>query len=237
LVMNGEDFEAEDLSSGESESGSTDEVAFNDKRRFNEKGERVKVEVKDGSEANRPEAPEKSKSPEVIRLESQLIEMTVRCEAAELKLVEVQKRFELERARLESETAEMRERVKKTLEQRAEAARFEFLKALLPVLDNLNLAIEASEKDSSFEHLLEGVRGTARSFSQALLNVGVEVVPAIGEVFNPEIHEAVDIVHCEPEDDGRVLAAYSTGYTFKGRLLRPARVQVGTAAATGSAAE
>ena len=132
---------------------------------------------------------------------------------------------------------EMRERMRKALEQRAESDRFNFLSALLPVLDNLNLAIEASEKDSSFEHLLVGVKGTARSFSQALTNVGVEPVASVGEIFNPEVHEAVEMVACDPENDGRILGEFSVGYTFKGRLLRPARVQVGKAVNVDSAAE
>lgn len=234
--MNGQEFGAEEIH--EELEAAADEVRFEDKRRFNEKGERVKVEVKDGS-GKKPEDkdPKPSKSPEVIRLEAELIQSALRCEAAEGKLVDVQKRFEEERAKLEAETREMRERMKKALEQRAEQGRFDFLSRLLPVLDNLNLAIEASEKDSSFEHLLAGVKGTARSFTQALVGVGVEPVASVGEVFNPEVHEAVDMVATGPENDGKVLAEYSTGYTFKGRLLRPARVQVGTAVKTHAPGE
>lgn len=234
--MNGQEFEPENA--GE-ESAEQEEIRFNDKRRFNEQGERVKVEIKDSNEADPPEQkdPNAGKSPEMIRLETALSSTMQRCEAAELKLIEVQKRFEEERAKLEAETAEMRDRMRKALEQRAESDRFDFLSTLLPVLDNLNLAIEASEKDSSFEHLLAGVKGTARSFSQALTNVGVEPVASVGEVFNPEVHEAVEMAACDPENDGKILAEFASGYTFKGRLLRPARVQVGSAASADSAAE
>lgn len=234
MNMNGQDFGPEEPQV-ESGSAEQEEIKFNDKRRFNDHGERVKVEVKDGKSESEAEDPNKGKSPEVIRLETALNETALRCEAAESKLIEVQKRFEEERAKLETETAEMRERMKKALEQRAEAGRFNFLTTLLPVLDNLNLAIEASEKDSSFEHLLVGVKGTARSFSQALMNVGVETVASVGEIFNPEVHEAVEMVACDPENDGKVLAEFSGGYTFKGRLLRPARVQVGKAVHVDSA--
>ena len=234
--MNGHEFEAGNAPSEEQEGAEGEGIRFNDKRRFNDRGERVKVEVNDGSEGPQTEAPKEAKSPEVLKLEAALTEMTVRCEAAELKLIEVQKRFEVERSKLEAETVEMRERMRKSLEQRAEAGRFDFLATLLPVLDNLNLAIEASEKDSSFEHLLAGVKGTARSFSQALTNVGVEPVASVGQLFDPEVHEAVDIVECAAEDEGKVLAEYSSGYTFKGRLLRPARVQVGKGEENGNAA-
>jgi molecular chaperone GrpE len=96
-------------------------------------------------------------------------------------------------------------------------------------LDNLNLAIAASEKDSSFEHLLTGVKGTARSFEQALMSVGVEEIPSIGAEFNPELHEAIDMKEVGADEDGRITAEYSRGYKFGERLLRPSRVQVGKA--------
>ncbi|MCB1024891.1 MAG: nucleotide exchange factor GrpE [Acidobacteria bacterium] len=212
----------------------TDEMAeefkVNDKRRFSESGERIDVDVKDGSAAQMAEdenMPIETKSPEVVKLENALREISVRCEAAESKLQDVQKRFEEEKANLELETAERRERMKKSLEQKADQGRFNFLTTLLPVLDNLNLAINASETDASFENLLVGVKGTARSFEQALLNVGVETVASIGQTFDPELHEAVDLVETSEENDGKVMAEYARGFTYHGRLLRPARVQVG----------
>jgi len=123
----------------------------------------------------------------------------------------------------------------KTLEDRAKQGQFGFLTALLPVLDNLNLAISASEKDPSLEHLREGVIGTARSFEQALTSVGVDSVPSVGVDFDPELHEAVDMVPVDAEDDGKITAEYSRGYKFGDRLLRPARVQVGKAMAQSAA--
>ena len=123
----------------------------------------------------------------------------------------------------------MRERLKKTLEGKAKQAQFDFLATLLPVLDNLNRAIKASETDPEIDHLRDGVIGTARSFEKAMLSVGVEAVPSIGEKFDPELHEAVDMAPVGPDDDGKITAEYSQGYRFGDRLLRPARVQVGKA--------
>ena len=224
----------------------TEEVPFNDKRRFSEDGERIEVKVQEGPvdtagdnpDENAGEGPEEEvKSPEVVKLENMLKELSIRCEAAETKLQGVQKRFEEERENLEKETAERRERMKKSLEQKAEQGRFNFLTELLPVLDNLNLAIDASEKDSSFENLLGGVKGTARSFERALINVGVEPIESVGELFNPELHEAVDMTETDESDEGKILAEYSKGYTFKGKLLRAARVQVGMATQKKEAGE
>jgi molecular chaperone GrpE len=199
----------------------TEEIPVSDKRRFNTEGERVRVEVKD----EKPKEP--TKSAREIELENRLREETARREAAEAKLVGVQAKFEEIKNQMERETQEMRERMRKTLEDRAKQGQFNFLTTLLPVLDNLNRAIEASETDASFEHLLDGVKGTARSFEQALMSVGVEAIPAVGADFNPELHEAIDMVQVEPEADGKVTAEYSRGYRFGERLLRPAKVQVG----------
>jgi molecular chaperone GrpE (heat shock protein) len=109
---------------------------------------------------------------------------------------------------------------------------FNFLTTLLPVLDNLHLAIRAAENNPD-QNLLAGLQGTVNGFEMALLQVGVEPVMAVGEQFNPELHEAVDIV--ETDEDGVVTAEYSRGYRFGERLLRPARVQVGRASAQAAA--
>ncbi|MCU1289314.1 MAG: Molecular chaperone GrpE (heat shock protein) [Acidobacteria bacterium] len=172
---------------------------------------------------------QKVKSMRETELENRLKEETLRREAAEAKLVGVQAKFEELKSQMERETQEMRARMQKTLEDRAKQGQFSFLTTLLPVLDNLNLAIAASEKDSSFEHLLTGVKGTARSFEQALMSVGVEEIPSIGAEFNPELHEAIDMKEVGADEDGRITAEYSRGYKFGERLLRPSRVQVGKA--------
>lgn len=162
-----------------------------------------------------------------IELEKKLETETERRHAAEAKLVGVQAKFDELKTQMERETQEMRGRMQKALEDRAKQAQFNFLTTLLPVLDNLSLAIKASETDASFEHLLDGVKGTARSFEQALMSVGVEAVPSIGADFNPEVHEAIDMTETDAENDGKITAEYSRGYKFGDRLLRPARVQVG----------
>ena len=180
---------------------------------------------------------QKVKSMRETELENKLREETARRESAEAKLVGVQAKFEEIKTQMERETQEMRARMQKSLEDRAKQGQFGFLTTLLPVLDNLNLAIDHAEKDSSLEHLLSGVKGTARSFEQALMSVGVEAVPAIGAEFNPEFHEAIDMKEVSAGQDGLITAEYSRGYKFGERLLRPARVQVGKAAAQQARAE
>ncbi len=212
-----------DLISEEFLDEETPELRTTDKRRFNQQGERVEGIVEE------PQTP--IKSLKEIDLEAKLKAETDRREAAEAKLIGVQAKFEDAKSGLEKETTDMRTRLMKTLEDRAKQGQFNFLTTLLPVLDNLNLAIAASEKDSSAEVLLGGVKGTARSFEQALMSVGVEAVPSIGTDFNPEFHEAIDTAEVDTESEGKITAEYSRGYKFGDRLLRPARVQVGKAKA------
>ena len=195
-------------------------IPVTDKRRFNTDGERIA----DDEATNEP-----VKSAKEIALEANLKTESERREAAETKLGSVQVKFEEAKANLEKETAEMRSRLMKTLEDRGLQAQFNFLTTLLPVLDNLNLAVAASETDPSVEHLRNGVIGTARSFERALIDVGVEPIISVGAGFDPEIHQAIDTSDVEADQDGKITAEYSRGYRFGGRLLRPASVQVGKA--------
>ncbi len=196
-----------------------EELKIEDKKRFNSDGEKVTVEVE---ETKVPE-----KSAEVIKLETELKVEVTRRKAAEAKLVGVQIKFDEEKARLEKETQEMRGRLMKTLEDRAKQGQSNFIMTLLPVLDNLNLAIDHAEKDSSWENLIGGVKGTARSFENALREIGVETVASVGTDFNPELHEAIDMIAAEADQDGKITAEYQRGYKFGEKLLRPAKVQVG----------
>jgi molecular chaperone GrpE len=199
---------------------SEEEVKVDDKRRFNTEGERVTVEV-----AEEEAVPVKSF--ETMKLENDLKTETERRIAAETKLVDVQKRFDEAKTSLEKETSEMRQRLMKTLEERAKQSQSNFLMTLLPVLDNLNLAIEHAEKDNSVEKLIGGIKGTARSFENALRETGVEAVPSVGVKFDPQIHEAIDMIEVKADQDDLITAEYSRGYKFGEKLLRPAKVQVG----------
>ncbi len=154
-------------------------------------------------------------------------ELEMRTKAAEQKTQEVQTRFEQLRKQLQSETDETRQRLNRAADERAQREKADFIAGLLPVLDNLQRATEAAETGGSSEVIAEGIRRTASSFENALAAAGVEPIDAVGETFDPELHEAVETMEVAPEDEGKVIAQHTRGYRVGERLLRPARVKVG----------
>src|SRR5258706_16110681 len=154
-------------------------------------------------------------------------ELEARTKAAEQKTLEVQSRFEQLRKQLQSETDETRRRLNRAADERAQREKADFIAGLLPVLDNLQRATDAAEAGGASEVIAEGVRRTASSFENALAAAGVEPIDAVGEVFDPELHEAGETVEGAPGDEGKVVAQHTGGYKIGDRLLRPARGKVG----------
>lgn len=200
------------------------EIRVNDKRRFNAEGEPV---------AENAEAQADNSSEEVEALQAKLKDAEEKCREAELKLSEHADRFRKAQEQLKTETEEIRARLNRTAEQRLESARGDLVGGLLDTLDNLKRAVAAAEtsqhNETDFNALLEGVRATASLFESKMLGLGLTAIESEGQDFNPEVHEAVDIVPVKSEQDNKVIAEYQTGYKFGDRLLRPARVRVGRA--------
>jgi molecular chaperone GrpE len=154
-------------------------------------------------------------------------ELEARASGAEQKLLEVQSRFDQLRKQLQIETDETRLRLNRAADERAKREKADFIAGLLPVLDNLQRATEAAESGGSSEVIAEGIRRTASSFENALAAAGVELIEAVGETFDPELHEAVETEEVAAEEEGKVIAQHTRGYKIGNRLLRPARVKVG----------
>ena len=106
-----------------------------------------------------------------------------------------------------------------------------FAKELLPVVDNLERALEATEGgDEAVKAIAEGVELTLKSFQDALKKFHVEVVDPQGEPFDPNLHQAMSMVENSDVEPNSVIAVMMKGYTLNGRLLRPAMVMVSKAA-------
>jgi molecular chaperone GrpE len=100
------------------------------------------------------------------------------------------------------------------------------LQAILPFLDNLERAMSQSPADETVTALLSGVQMTYDQVIAELRKFGVEQIAAVGEPFDPTLHEAIAKVSWEGKPEGMVLAESRKGYLLNGRLLRPAQVTV-----------
>ncbi|HOV87454.1 MAG TPA: nucleotide exchange factor GrpE [Syntrophobacteraceae bacterium] len=100
------------------------------------------------------------------------------------------------------------------------------LRELLPVMDNLERAIEHAEKETDCQSLISGVRMTMKGFLDVLAKFGCAPFESAGKAFDPNYHEAI-LQREDPEKPGKtVLEEYQKGYTLHDRLLRPALVVV-----------
>ena len=96
--------------------------------------------------------------------------------------------------------------------------------AMLPAIDNLERAQEAAEKVEGGEALVEGLRMTLNALTEGLKRFGFEEIPALGEEFDPEKHNAV--MREAGEDPGKVLEVFQKGYRVKDKIIRYAMVKV-----------
>ena len=192
-------------------------VRVNDRRRI-----RLGEEEEGGGQPAAEEAASSVKPSYVEELEA-------RTREAEQKVLDVQARFEQVRSELKRETDELRQRLARNADERVAREKAAFISALLPVIDNLQRAVEAAESGGTQESLLDGLRGTISGFENVLAQAGAEPIEALAQAFDPELHEAVDTAEVEPALDGQVIKQYGRGYRLGNQLLRPARVQVGRA--------
>ncbi|MEO2266699.1 nucleotide exchange factor GrpE [Pseudoalteromonas sp. YIC-656] len=132
--------------------------------------------------------------------------------------------------RAAAEVENIRRRAAQDVEKAHKFALEKFANELLPVIDNLERAIEFADKENeAIAPVLEGVEMTAKSFVEAVAKFNVEVVNPQGETFNPDLHQAMAMQPSEDVAPNTVLAVMQKGYTLNGRLLRPAMVMVSKA--------
>lgn len=123
--------------------------------------------------------------------------------------------------------AEMDNLRKRTIREKEETSKFAnegLLREILPVIDNLERAVEHSEKAGSTDGLLEGVRLTLSQLTQVLKRFGVEAIDAVGRPFDPAYHQAMGQLESEDHPVNSVMVEMQRGYQLNERLLRPSFV-------------
>ena len=122
--------------------------------------------------------------------------------------------------RLKAEFDNSRKRQERERARILESASEKLVQELLPVLDNLDRALE-SEGD-----IREGVQATRGQLAEVLANEGLLPVASDGQPFDPNVHEAVMGQPSEDHEEGTVLQTFQRGYLLNGRAIRPAKVVV-----------
>jgi molecular chaperone GrpE len=129
--------------------------------------------------------------------------------------------------RLVAEFTNYRRRAENELSEAWARGEADMLRRFVDGLDDLERVGAWQAEGTTVEALIEGVDLVERKFRQALEGAGVEVIDPVGEVFDPNMMEAMLGVPTEnPEDDQKVQEVFQKGYRFKGHLVRPARVTV-----------
>ncbi|PKH99926.1 nucleotide exchange factor GrpE [Glaciecola sp. 33A] len=136
------------------------------------------------------------------------------------------------RARADMENA--RRRAEQEVDKARKFALERFAGELLPVLDNLERAIQGADAENeAIKPVVEGVDLTLKSFINVVEKFGMVIVDPQGEAFNPELHQAMSMQETADFAPNTVMAVMQKGYTLNGRLLRPAMVMVSRAASGG----
>jgi molecular chaperone GrpE len=144
---------------------------------------------------------------------------------AELEKVRAERAAFLDRAaRLQAEFDNFRKRNAKEQQDYREYALADAVKTLLPILDSLDRALKTNA--ASLEEYRSGIELIDKQFHDALAKIGVQPVVAEGEVFDPTLHQAIQMVDTNDAEDNHVIDELQRGYKLKDRLLRPAMVRV-----------
>lgn len=118
-------------------------------------------------------------------------------------------------------------RAEQDVEKARKFALERFCAELLPVVDNLERALESTAGDNEIvKPIAEGVQLTLKSFQDALKKFHIEAVDPAGEPFDPQLHQAMSLVANADVEPNTIIAVMQKGYTLNGRLVRPAMVMV-----------
>lgn len=173
------------------------------------------LEIAEGEQGEQTAAGEKA---------AQAVEGKTAAEATELEKVKAERDQLLDRvARMQAEFENARKRGERERNEFREFAAAGVVEQFLPVLDNFQLALKSS---GSAEQLRSGVELIVKQMEEILRQMQVVAVPAVGEEFDPRVHEALGTVERDDIPDQHVAEEVRRGYKMRDRLLRPALVRI-----------
>lgn len=125
--------------------------------------------------------------------------------------------------RVTAEYANFRKRSEKEKQDSYVFAKSDTIKELLPVIDNLERALQSEQQD--FDGLKKGVEMTFESLMSTLKKLGIEVYGESGDIFDPNLHNAVMHIEDENLKDGEIVDVFQKGYKIGDRIIRPSMVK------------
>lgn len=135
--------------------------------------------------------------------------------------------------RVQAEMENQRRRTQKELQDAHKFALEKFTRELLPVLDSFELGIQAASSNAvsgDIIKLREGNELTLQQFRSVFEKFDIETIDPIGDLFNPELHQAMAMEPTEEAEANTVIKVFQKGYLLNKRLIRPAMVVVAQAA-------
>ncbi len=154
---------------------------------------------------------------------SRIMELEAQLAAAEDKVTE--QKDSVLRARAEMEN--VRRRSDLEVDKARKFALERFAGELLPVIDNLERALESADKENeTLKPMVEGVELTLKTMVSTVEKFGLECINPQGEAFNPEFHQAMSIQESPEHESNTVMMVMQKGYQLNGRVVRPAMVMV-----------
>lgn len=175
-----------------------------------------------GSAEETAETPAESETDAEFSLEDYMRQYK-ELEAEQAKLMEEKEQLDARFLRLQADFDNFRRRSRADNEEASRKAAAAVAEGLLPVLDNFERALAAMEDTAD----REGVELIMKQLQTALANSGLAEIEAEGQEFDPKLHHAVSQVDAGEEGHNKVIMVLQKGYTWGGRLLRAAMVQVG----------
>ncbi|HDZ8848156.1 MULTISPECIES: nucleotide exchange factor GrpE [Aeromonas] len=163
---------------------------------------------------------------EVTAEQARIAELEAQLETAIQKAAE-----ERERAlRTAAEMENLRRRTELDVEKAHKFALEKFANELLPVLDNLERAIELADKENeALKPMIEGVELTLKSMQSGVAKFGLVALDPINQPFDPNAHQAMSMVPSADVAPNTVIAVMQKGYDLNGRVIRPAMVMIAKA--------
>ena len=135
-------------------------------------------------------------------------------------------RFKDQWMRTAADFDNFRKRSRRELEDARKGGREELLKDLLPVFDNLERAVQSSQRATEVKAVVDGLMMVLKQFTDTLGRIGITKVSTIGSSFDPQQHEAIQQVETEEHPPGTIVAEVQPGYVHGERLVRAAMVVV-----------